>query len=54
MMDRTPRLHVAMLNLESLRAHFGTMTTIATHKAMPRLDRDGRAFIVLTYRDGLR
>lgn len=37
-----------MLKLESLRAHFGTMTTIATHKVMPRLDRHSRAFIALS------
>ncbi len=35
-------------DLESLRAHFGTMTTIAAHKVMPRLDRHSRAFIALS------
>src|SRR5580658_8847030 len=35
-------------DLESLRAHFGTMTAIAAHKVMPRLDRHSRAFIALS------
>lgn len=35
-------------DIESLRAHFGTMTTIAAHKIMPRLDRHSRAFIALS------
>jgi PPOX class probable FMN-dependent enzyme len=35
-------------DLELLRAHFGTMTTIAAHKVMPRLDRHSRAFIALS------
>jgi PPOX class probable FMN-dependent enzyme len=35
-------------DLESLRAHFGAMTTIAAHKVMPRLDRHSRAFIALS------
>ena len=35
-------------DLESLRAHFGEMTTIAAHKTMPRLDRHSRAFIALS------
>jgi predicted pyridoxine 5'-phosphate oxidase superfamily flavin-nucleotide-binding protein len=35
-------------DLEALRAHFGTMTTIAAHKTMPRLDHHGRAFIALS------
>lgn len=34
-------------DLESLRTHFGEMTTIAAHKTMPRLDRHSRAFIAL-------
>jgi uncharacterized protein len=35
-------------DLESLRAHFGAMTTIAARKVMPRLDRHSRAFIALS------
>jgi len=35
-------------DLEALRAHFGTMTTIAAHKTMPRLDHYSRAFIALS------
>jgi uncharacterized protein len=35
-------------DLESLRTHFGTMTTIAAHKVLPRLDRHSRAFIALS------
>jgi len=35
-------------DLKSLRTHFGTMTTIAAHKVMPRLDRHSRAFIALS------
>jgi PPOX class probable FMN-dependent enzyme len=35
-------------DLESLRAHFGEMTTIAAHKTMPSLDRHSRAFIALS------
>jgi PPOX class probable FMN-dependent enzyme len=35
-------------DLESLRTHFGSMTTIAAHKVMPRLDRHSRAFIALS------
>lgn len=35
-------------DLEALRAHFGTMTAIAAHKTMPRLDRHSRAFISLS------
>ena len=35
-------------DLESLRAHFGTMTTIAAHKVMSRLDRHSLAFIALS------
>src|SRR3974390_1732098 len=34
--------------LESLRAHVGTMTAIAAHKTMPRLDRHSRSFISLS------
>ena len=35
-------------DLESLRTHFGSMSTIAAHKVMPRLDRHSRAFIALS------
>ena len=35
-------------DLESLRAHFGAMTTIVARKVMPRLDRHGRPFITLS------
>jgi uncharacterized protein len=35
-------------DLESLRAHFGAMTTMAARKIMPRLDRHSRAFIALS------
>ncbi|HLN07744.1 MAG TPA: MSMEG_1061 family FMN-dependent PPOX-type flavoprotein [Xanthobacteraceae bacterium] len=35
-------------DLESLRAHFGAMSTIVAHKVMPRLDRHSRAFIALS------
>ena len=35
-------------DLESLRAHVGTMTAIAAHKTMPRLDRHSRSFISLS------
>jgi uncharacterized protein len=35
-------------DLESLRTHFGEMTTIAARKVMPRLDRHSRAFIALS------
>jgi uncharacterized protein len=35
-------------DLESLRAHFGAMTTIVARKVMPRLDRHSRAFIALS------
>jgi PPOX class probable FMN-dependent enzyme len=35
-------------DIESLRAHFGMMTTISAHKIMPRLDRHSRAFIALS------
>jgi uncharacterized protein len=35
-------------DLESLRAHFGAMTTMVARKIMPRLDRHSRAFITLS------
>jgi PPOX class probable FMN-dependent enzyme len=35
-------------DLESLRAHFGAMTTMVARKIMPRLDRHSRAFIALS------
>jgi PPOX class probable FMN-dependent enzyme len=35
-------------NLESLRAHFGEITTLAAQKVLPRLDRHSRAFIELS------
>src|ERR1700686_3484735 len=35
-------------DLPSLRTHFGTMTAIAAHKTMPRLDRYSRAFLSLS------
>jgi uncharacterized protein len=38
----------SIADLESLRAHFGSMTAIAAHKTMPRLDRHSRAFISLS------
>jgi PPOX class probable FMN-dependent enzyme len=37
-----------IVDLESLRAHFGEMTTLAAHKVLPRLDRHSRAFIALS------
>jgi len=37
-----------IVDLESLRAHFGGMTTLAAHKVLPRLDRHSRAFIALS------
>ncbi len=38
----------SIADLEALRGHFGTMTAIAAHKTMPRLDRHCRAFISLS------
>src|SRR5271157_5176844 len=35
-------------DLESLRSHFGTISTMAAHKVMPRLDQYSRAFIALS------
>ena len=35
-------------DLEQLRSHFGTISTMAAHKVMPRLDRYSRAFIALS------
>ena len=35
-------------DLDSLRAHFGEMTAIASHKTIPRLDPHSRAFIALS------
>ena len=37
-----------IVDLESLRAHFGEVTTLAAHKVLPRLDRHSRAFIALS------
>jgi uncharacterized protein len=35
-------------DLDSLRAHFGAMSTIVARKVLPRLDRHSRAFIALS------
>ena len=35
-------------DLESLRSHFGTISEMAAHKVMPRLDQYSRGFIALS------